>query len=95
MDAGPYYAGEDMLLIYTVNIDERRHLSSWDWVGLFRFVEQCNKLQLNVKYYRADCSNLEDHVAYSWASTTLVRDGAYEVVLGGVEIMSPGSYRYQ
>lgn len=43
--------------------------------------------------FRADCSNLEDHVAYSWASTTLVRDGAYEVVLGGVEIMSPGSYR--
>ena len=36
VDAGPYYAGEDMLLIYTVNIEERRHLSSWDWVGLFR-----------------------------------------------------------
>ena len=50
----------------------------------------CN-MQHNI--FRADCSNLEDHVAYSWASTTLVRDGAYEVVLGGVEIMSPGSYR--
>ena len=49
MDAGPYYAGEDMLLIYTVNIDERRHLGSWDWVGLFRFVEQYNNA---IKQYK-------------------------------------------
>ena len=63
VDAGPYFAGEDLLLIYTVNIDERRFLSTWDWIGL----------------YREDCSNLEDYVTYTWASTKLVRDGAYEV----------------
>ncbi len=63
VDAGPYFAGEDLLLIYTVNIDERRFVSTWDWIGL----------------YREDCSNLEDYVTYTWASTKLVRDGAYEV----------------
>ena len=65
VNAGPYFAGEDLLLIYTVNIDERRFLSSWDWIGL----------------YREDCSNLEDYVTYTWASTKLVRDGAYEVYI--------------
>ena len=64
VDAGPYFAGEDLLLIYTVNIDERRFLNTWDWIGL----------------YREDCTNLEDYVTYTWASTKLVRDGAYEVI---------------
>ena len=36
VDAGPYFASEDLLLVYTVSVENRRHLSSWDWVGLFR-----------------------------------------------------------
>jgi len=60
---GPHFVNEDLLVIYTVKIDERRFLNSWDWIGLFR----------------ADCTNLEDYVAYTYASTKLVRDGAYEV----------------
>ena len=36
VDAGPYFASEDLLLVYTVSVENRRHLSNWDWVGLFR-----------------------------------------------------------
>ena len=36
VDAGPYYVAEDLLVIYTVNIEERRFLNNWDWIGLYR-----------------------------------------------------------
>lgn len=78
VDAGPYFAGEDLLLIYTVTIDERRFLSTWDWIGL----------------YREDCSNLEDYVTYTWASTKMVRDGAYEVMFGEAVTLRPGNFRF-
>ena len=42
---------------------------------------------------RAECTNLEDHITYAWASSRLVRDGAYEVIFGGEEILGPGQYR--
>ena len=44
-------------------------------------------------FLRAECTNLEDHITYAWASTRLVRDGAYEVIFGGEEILGPGQYR--
>ena len=31
-------------------------------------------------FFRVSESNLEDHLAYTWASTRLVRDAAYEVI---------------
>ena len=43
--------------------------------------------------FRAECTNLEDHITYAWSSTQLVRDGAYEVIFGGEEILGPGHYR--
>ena len=36
VDAGPYFVSEDLLLIYTVQVVYRRHLTNWDWIGLFR-----------------------------------------------------------
>ena len=36
VDAGPYFVSEDPLLIYTVPVVYRRHLTNWDWIGLFR-----------------------------------------------------------
>ena len=36
VDAGPYFVNEDLLLVYTVTVENRRHLSNWDWIGLFR-----------------------------------------------------------
>lgn len=36
LDTGPFYAGEDFTLIYTVKIEERRFLSNWDWIALYR-----------------------------------------------------------
>ena len=36
LDTGPYYVNEDLTLIYTVKIDDRRWLSNWDWIALYR-----------------------------------------------------------
>ena len=36
IDAGPYYVNEDLLIIYTVNIENRRFMNNWDWIGLYR-----------------------------------------------------------
>ena len=36
VDAGPYFVSEDLTLVYTVTVDNRGHLSNWDWIGLFR-----------------------------------------------------------
>ena len=36
VDAGPYFVSEDLTLVYTVTVENRRHLSNWDWIGLFR-----------------------------------------------------------
>jgi len=77
IDAGPYYVNEDLLIIYTVNIENRRFMNNWDWIGL----------------YRANNSNLEDYITYTWASNKLVRDGAYEVIFGETVNLSPGQFR--
>ena len=76
---GPHYCNEDLSIVYTVRIEDRRHLNSWDWIGVFRFrATQCNGE--NHFYFRVSESNLEDHLAYTWASTHLVRDAVYEVI---------------
>ena len=36
LDTGPYYVNEDLTLIYTVKIEDRRWLSGWDWIALYR-----------------------------------------------------------
>ena len=33
---GPHYCNEDLNIVYTVKIEDRRHLNSWDWIGVFR-----------------------------------------------------------
>jgi len=71
IDAGPYYINEDSKMLYTVKIEDRKHMKPWDWIGVFR----------------ADSTNLEDYLAYQWASTTLARDQVYEVNFG------KGAYR--
>ena len=80
---GPHYCNEDLSIVYTVRIEERRHLNSWDWIGVFRFftiyllyVMFEGSISL---FFRVSESNLEDHLAYTWASTRLVRDAVYEV----------------
>jgi len=77
VDTGPHYCNEDLNIVYTVKIEDRRHLNSWDWIGVFRVSE----------------SNLEDHLAYTWASTRLVRDAVYEVVLDMTIFPAPGFFR--
>jgi len=77
VDTGPHFCNEDLSVVYTVRIEERRHLNSWDWIGVFRVSE----------------SNLEDHLAYTWASTRLVRDAVYEVVLDMTMFPAPGLFR--
>jgi inositol-1,4,5-trisphosphate 5-phosphatase len=77
VDTGPHYCNEDLSIVYTVRMEERRHLNSWDWIGVFRVSE----------------SNLEDHLAYTWASTRLVRDAVYEVVLDMTMFPAPGLFR--
>jgi len=77
VDTGPHYCNEDLSIVYTVRIEERRHLNSWDWIGVFRVSE----------------SNLEDHLAYTWASTRLVRDAVYEVLMDMTIFPAPGLFR--
>ena len=36
--SGPHFCNEDLSVVYTVRIEERRHLNSWDWIGVFRFL---------------------------------------------------------
>jgi inositol-1,4,5-trisphosphate 5-phosphatase len=36
VDSGPQYCNEDLTVVYTVRREDRRHLSTWDWVGVFR-----------------------------------------------------------
>ena len=33
---GPYYVNEDCHVLYTVKIEDRKHMKSWDWIGVFR-----------------------------------------------------------
>lgn len=77
IDSGPHYCNEDLRVVYTVRTEDRRHLSTWDWIGVFRVSE----------------SNLEDHLAYTWASTRLVRDAVFEVVLDMTVFPAPGLFR--
>ena len=41
--SGPHYCNEDLSVVYTVRIEERRHLNSWDWIGVFRFLATQHK----------------------------------------------------
>jgi len=77
IDTGPYYANEDFQVLYTVKIEDRKHMKTWDWVGVFR----------------ADNTNLEDHLSYTWASTKVARDQVFEVLFDESVFLSPGSYR--
>jgi len=77
VDAGPYYANEDCQVLYTVKIEDRKYMKTWDWIGVFR----------------ADSTNLEDHLSYTWASTKLARDQVFEVLFDESVFLSPGSYR--
>jgi len=77
VEAGPYFCNEEISILYQVKIEERRYLKSWDWIGI----------------YRMDTNNLEDHHAYTWASTTLVRNSVYEVLLDESVFPSSGDFR--
>lgn len=77
VDSGPHYCNEDLVVTYKVKMDDRRHLATWDWIAVFR----------------ASDSNLEDHLAYTWASSKLVRGAVYEVLLDESVFPSPGAFR--
>jgi len=77
VDAGLYYCNEDMQVLYTVKMADRRLLKTWDWVGVFR----------------ADCNNLEDHQAYTWAASKLPRDQVYQVLLDESVFPAPGDFK--
>jgi len=77
IDTGPYYANEDFQVLYTVKIEDRKYMKTWDWIGVFR----------------ADSTNLEDHLSYTWASTKLVRDQVFEVLFDESVFLSPGDYK--
>jgi hypothetical protein len=53
----PARTNEDLVVVYEVRAGDRRLLSSWDWIGL----------------YRAKSANLENHVAFAWAPASTVR----------------------
>ena len=36
LNEGPYYANEDFQVLYTVKIEDRKYMKTWDWVGVFR-----------------------------------------------------------
>ena len=48
---------KDLVVVYEVRPGDRRQLSAWDWIGL----------------YKAKAANLENHVAFAWAPSTTVR----------------------
>lgn len=77
IDAGPYFCNEDMQVLYTVKMTDRRLLKTWDWVGVFR----------------TDCNNLEDHQAYTWAASKLARDQVYQVMLDESVFPAPGDFK--
>jgi len=77
IDTGPYYANEDLQVLYTVKIEDRKFMKTWDWIGVFR----------------ADNTNLEDYLSYTWASTKLVRDQVFEVLFDESVFLSPGNYK--
>lgn len=77
VDAGPYFANEDFQVLYTVKIEDRKHMKTWDWIGVFR----------------ADSTNLEDHLSYTWAATKVARDQVFEVLFDESVFVSPGNYR--
>jgi len=74
---GPYYCNEDLQITYTVKIEDRRLLGTWDWIAIFRMSD----------------TNLEDHLAYTWASSKLVRSSVYEVLLDESIFLAPGAFR--
>ena len=45
--SGPHYCNEDLSVVYTVRVEERRHLNSWDWIGVFRFLATQHKSRKN------------------------------------------------
>lgn len=70
---GPH---EDLVVVYEVRPGDRRLLSAWDWIGL----------------YRATTANLEQHIAFTWAPASTVRDGVYEVVFDDALYLRPDNY---
>lgn len=75
--SGSSYCNEDLLVTYQVKIEERRLLGTWDWIAVFRESD----------------TNLEDYLAYTWATSKLVRDAVYEVILNESFFPAPGSFR--
>lgn len=77
VESGPHFCNEDLRVIYSVRTEDRRLLGTWDWIGVFRVGD----------------TNLEDHMSYTWASSTLVRDSVYEVILDMSIFPAPGDFR--
>eukprot|EP00092_Neocalanus_flemingeri_P025806 GFUD01027972.1.p1 GENE.GFUD01027972.1~~GFUD01027972.1.p1 ORF type:complete len:457 (-),score=93.79 GFUD01027972.1:300-1670(-) len=77
VDTGPCYANEDFQVLYTVKIEDRKYMKTWDWIGVFR----------------DNNTNLEDHLAYTWASTRVARDQVFEVLFDESVFLSPGDFK--
>jgi len=71
------YCGEDSSVLYTVDINDRRELALWDWIGV----------------YRADRHSLQDHEAFSWAPVNPIRDNVFRVDFEETTFVRPGRYR--
>jgi len=71
------YLDEDNVIVYTVNTKHMRHLSSWDWVGV----------------YRCDVHSLENHLAFQYAPSKPVRDNTFELFIDDAVFIRYGEYR--
>ena len=80
---GPHYCNEDLSIVYTVRIEERRHLNSWDWIGVFRFL-------YNLSYM--SCLRAQYRCSLGWVKatlrTTLLTPGPPLVLLGTLSMRS-------
>lgn len=71
------FCGEDNVIVYSVDIKNRRYLKSWDWVGV----------------YRAEDCSIQDHIAFLWAPSDPVRDTTFEIYFDDAVFIRSGLYR--
>lgn len=76
VSAGPHFANEDTKVIFTVKMEDRRFMNSWDWVAIFR----------------ADATNLEDYIAYIWAPMKPGVEGAFQTEFDESVFLPPSDY---
>jgi len=75
-DAGPYFSSEDTKVVYEVKMENRKFMKIWDWIAIFR----------------ADASNLEDYIAYTWAQLAPNSQQLFETAFDESVFLPPSDY---